>query len=369
MTQPPPYSRLESKAYRQILLENTPMIDVRAVCEFEKGSIPGAANLPLMIDAEREAIGIAYKNEGQAAALALGHSLVCGTIKEKRVTAWVDFAKKHPQGYLFCMRGGLRSKISQGWMVEAGSPYPLISGGYKALRRFLIEELDRLVVAHDFIVIAGRTGVGKTDFLGAVKGTLDLEGLANHRGSSFGRRLDDQPTQINFENTLAVDLMQLDLSATGAIFIEDEGHRIGGLVIPARLADKMAEAPTVLIEEPQEARIDIIHRDYVSGLLADYEKTYGEGGFDHFSEFLTAGLSRIQKRLGGVRYQAIDSLLQEALATQQKTGDSDAHRAWIKRLLDDYYDPMYEYQLANKQREVLFTGSRADAIKWAQTVR
>ena len=370
MTKPVPKPsciREDTKDYRRLFLENTPFFDVRAPVEFNKGSVPGAVNLPLMTDSEREAVGIAYKNEGQEAAVVLGNTLVQGVTKTDRVSLWAEFAVKNPFGYLFCMRGGMRSQISQRWMAEAGSPYPLVTGGYKALRRFLIEETDRLVAATSFIVVAGRTGTGKTDFLGAVTNMIDLEGLACHRGSSFGRRLAGQPSQINFENMLAVSLMKVTDGYGGPVFIEDESRRIGGLEIPPVLSQKMADAPTILIEEPIEERIEIIHRDYVAGMRAEYKAAFGKnGGFEH-GAFLLAALARIKKRLGGMRHQAIEALMQQALDTQCETGSDDGHRTWIRRLLADYYDPMYEYQLASHSRTILFSGSRAEAINWASS--
>lgn len=347
-------------------MEDTPLIDVRAPIEFQKGSVPGAINLPLMTDNEREAVGVAFKNEGQDAAVALGHTLVHGAIKADRISLWAEFAAHNPQGYLFCMRGGMRSQISQRWMREAGSPYPLVTGGYKALRRFLIEELDRLIAQTDFIVVAGRTGTGKTDFLGAVPHSLDLEGLANHRGSSFGRRIGDQPSQINFENETAVGLMKLTHQFDGAIFIEDESRRIGGLELPIELVSKMNTAPMVLIEEPLEARVDIIHRDYVIGMRAEYDAVYGPDGAAEHATFLLNALARIKKRLGGARHQELEGLMRQAFEKQREDGLDGSHRDWIERLLTDYYDPMYEYQLANHSREILFSGRRNAVVDWAR---
>jgi len=358
--------RKDTSDYRRIFLEDVPLFDVRAPIEFGHGSMPGAVNLPLMMNDEREAVGITYKNEGQDAAIEKGYALVQGAVKAARIAKWAAFVDAHPEGYLLCMRGGLRSQISQRWMDEAGKPYPLVSGGYKALRRFLIEECERLVAKRDFIVVAGRTGAGKTDFLGLIENSIDLEGLANHRGSSFGRRLGDQPTQINFENALSVRLMKLDDRAEGPLFLEDESRRIGGLEIPLMLADKMAEAPALLVEEPLDARIDIIQRDYVTLLNKEYRESLGDEGFSEYSAFLVAALARIKKRLGGARYVEIAGLMQQALAYQKATGSEAAHRDWIKHLLVDYYDPMYEYQLKNKPRKILFSGSRADAVAWGK---
>lgn len=359
-------SRPDTADYRQLFLQNIPLLDVRAPVEFAAGSFPSAVNVPLMTNSEREQVGIAYKNEGQAAAIALGHSLVYGSTKVERVEAWRSFAEANPNGYLYCFRGGLRSQIAQDWLQEAGVNYPRVTGGYKALRRFLIDETERLLKSHDFIIVAGRTGTGKTLLLHDLEQSIDLEGLANHRGSSFGRRPDDQPSQINFENSLAVSLMWACSNSGGPLFIEDESARIGQLALPLAMVSEMPKWPMVMIEEPLEARIDVIHRDYVTGLLAEFVDVEGEQAFKLFADFLTSALYRVRKRLGGVKYNEINQLLQIAIEAHEKCGDTDLHRAWIKALLTDYYDPMYDYQLSKKDQPVLFRGSRADVLKWCQ---
>ena len=358
--------RTDLSDFSKVFLDDTPLFDVRAPIEFAKGSVPGAINLPLMTDQERESVGITYKEKGQDAAIECGHALVKGEEKASRVAEWKAFAETHPNGYLFCMRGGLRSQISQAWLQEAGVAYPLVRGGYKAMRRFLIEETERLVAKANLIIVAGRTGIGKTDFLGAVSNALDLEGLANHRGSSFGRRLGDQPTLINFENSLAVTLMKLSHTHCSPLFVEDESRRIGALEIPAPLSTKMADAPAIMIEEPLKARIDVIHRDYVSELRAEFQAVYLEEAEKAYGTFLLSALQRIKKRLGGARYKEIEALMRDALINHEKTGDDSKHKVWIERLLVEYYDPMYKYQLERRTRNILFTGSRVDAIAWSK---
>jgi len=358
------HPRPDTIDYKQIFLRDTPLIDVRAPAEYAKGAFPTAVNLPLMDDAERKAVGITYKEAGQQAAIESGHALVRGKAKAARVEAWRKHADQHPEGYLYCMRGGLRSRISQQWMDEAGTAYPLVKGGYKALRRYLIEATEQLVKAQAFIVVAGRTGVGKTLLLKHMNKSVDLEGMANHRGSSFGRRLGDQPTQINFENQLAIRLLKITDGYVGPIFIEDESRRIGCLELPQALAVKMASSPAVMIDEPMESRIEAILQDYVTDLLPTYQKAFREDGFRAFGEFLLEALHRIRKRLGGERYDQIEALMRAALQHQEKTGGESLHRDWILALLKNYYDPMYDYQLANHSRNIVFRGSRAEVLAW-----
>ena len=129
--------------YQQLFLSDTPLLDVRAPVEFLQGAFPRAINFPLINDEERHAIGIRYKQLGQDKAIELGHELVTGDTKEARISLWADFTHQHPQGALYCFRGGMRSKITQQWIFEkTGVVYPRIKGGYKALRRYLIDELN-----------------------------------------------------------------------------------------------------------------------------------------------------------------------------------------------------------------------------------
>src|SRR5476651_576549 len=140
-----------------------PMMDVRAPVEFDKGAFPGVINLPLMNDLEREKVGTCYKQQGQQAAIELGHRLVSGSIKEQRIQAWADFARARPDGLLYCFRGGLRSQLTQQWLkTEAGIDYPRVINGYKAMRTYLIEVTDNAVAECDLVLVGGLTGSGKT---------------------------------------------------------------------------------------------------------------------------------------------------------------------------------------------------------------
>ncbi|MDT9646710.1 tRNA 2-selenouridine(34) synthase MnmH, partial [Pseudomonas sp. JV245A] len=185
---------LDCTDYREIFLNDRPMMDTRAPIEFTKGAFPGVLNLPLMTDQERQRVGTCYKQQGQQAAIVLGHQLVSGAIKEQRIQAWADFARAHPDGLLYCFRGGLRSQIVQQWLKdEAGIAYPRVGGGYKAMRTFLLDTTEQALQQCDFVLLGGMTGTGKTQVLGQLDNALDLEGHANHRGSSFGRRATGQP--------------------------------------------------------------------------------------------------------------------------------------------------------------------------------
>ncbi|EOC0245078.1 rhodanese-like domain-containing protein, partial [Cronobacter sakazakii] len=127
-----------------LITRGVTLIDVRAPVEFAQGAMPGAINLPLMNNDERAAVGTCYKQHGQQAALALGHRLVCGEVREARLNTWRLACERHPEGFLCCARGGMRSHIVQQWLRERGIDYPLVEGGYKRLRQAAMDATDRL---------------------------------------------------------------------------------------------------------------------------------------------------------------------------------------------------------------------------------
>ncbi|WP_075186148.1 tRNA 2-selenouridine(34) synthase MnmH [Teredinibacter haidensis] len=348
--------------YKHIFLSDAPMMDTRAPVEFARGSFPLTQNLPLMTDDERAQVGTCYKQKGQDAAIELGHSLVRGSIKEARVNAWLAFAKQNPQGYLFCFRGGLRSQICQRWLAEAGCDYPRVEGGYKAMRRFLIQTQEQTLNTKKLVILGGNTGSAKTELLDQVAHSLDLEGMANHRGSAFGKRIGGQPPQISFENTLAVGFLKHNHHFPNAnIVLEDESRLIGRLCLPPELLEAMKKSPLVLVETTLEERVSHSFENYILRNLQESLTTFGEqDGFDYFATELLQSLSNIRRRLGGERFTQLNTQMENALA-QHKNGDSSGHIGWIETLLRDYYDPMYSYQIQQKTERVIFRG-RPEAV-------
>lgn len=348
--------------YRQLLLSNCPLIDVRAPVEFSKGAFPHSVNLPLMNDEERHQVGICYKQHGQDAAIALGAKLVTPQEQVARVRAWAAYLKVSPQARLYCFRGGLRSRISQQWLADAGLDIPVVSGGYKAMRTYLINELDRLCSELSFGIIGGRTGNGKTLLLGRLSATVDLEKLANHRGSSFGAMPYGQPSNIDYENALTVELMRLEARAQQLVFLEDEARLIGRVCNPERLRKVMTSSPIYILECAMAQRVDNCFSDYVTDLLQRYMQQFGEReGFETYAAHHRHSLERIQKRFGAENYKQALALLDTALLAHQEHNDTDAYRAFIEMLLCDYYDPMYDYQIAQKSERIVFRGT-ADQI-------
>jgi len=357
--------------FASLLRNQTPLIDTRAPVEFAKGSLPTAVNLPLMDDAQREAVGRCYKDRGPQAAIDLGHQLVAGEVRDARLSAWQAFVQANPDGALFCFRGGLRSELVQQWLQELGVDYPRVRGGYKALRRWLIDNSDSIFGRKPFVVVAGKTGCAKTRIINegnagkALPGSIDLEGLANHRGSSFGRRDGGQPTQLNFEIAVDIALFSADEGPWQTIIAEDESRLIGRCALPPKLKECLSQSPLVVVETSLEARVEHSFENYILANLADLEARLGRGdaAFELFATGLHDALDRIRKRLGGARHTALSREL-EAAITSHRGGDSSGHRHWIEGLLRDYYDPMYNYQLEGREERVLFRGSPSEVSEF-----
>lgn len=350
----------------RLLLQGTPLLDVRAPVEFAKGAFPTATNIPLLNDDERHRIGICYSRNGQDAAIELGHELVSGEVRAGRMQQWQQWCEANPDGVIYCFRGGLRSRTVQQWLAEAGIERPLVRGGYKAMRRFLLESFQQQLSRQPLIILAGRTGTGKTRVIEMLDNAVDLEGLAHHRGSAFGRRPGGQPAQIDFENRLALEMLH-QADNTRAVVMEDESRLIGRCYLPVPLQDAMRKAPRVMIDEPLEARVEVTLDDYVVAPLAEFERFYGAGqAFEELAASLLDSIDRIRKRLGGARHQALRSELEQALDQQRSTGSTDGHRHWITVLLRDYYDPMYDYMMSKRDGEIRFTGSREAVADWLQ---
>lgn len=358
--------RPNSAHYRDIFLNDLPLMDVRAPVEYTKGAFPHTLNLPLMNDIERQKVGTCYKQHGQDAAIELGHQLVRGALKAERIEAWAAFARANPDGYLYCFRGGLRSQITQQWLKsEAGIDYPRVIGGYKALRNFLIDTTEAAVAECDFVIVGGLTGTGKTEVLAQLDNAVDLEGHANHRGSSFGKHATGQPVQIDFENLLAIDLLKKRAAGMQQFVLEDESRLIGTCALPLPLHQGMQEYPLVWLEDSVAGRVERILGDYVIDLSAEFVALHGaEQGMLAFAERLQQSLKNILKRLGGERYQRLAAIMDEALAEQQRSGKVDLHRGWIEGLLGEYYDPMYAYQRESKAARIEFSGDQQAVVEY-----
>lgn len=347
----------------QRLLKGCCLLDLRAEKEFARGTLPGASNQPILNDEERRQVGLCYQTRGQAAAIELGHQLVQGEIKLERINGWQKLAKAQPDSALFCWRGGLRSKLASQWLEAAGHPLPRIAGGYKAVRQALLAVLNQKPATLSLLLLGGRTGVGKTELLAETHGHLDLEAMAGHRGSAFGGYLAPQPTPINFEHDVALALLRQP--ADNRLVLEDEGRIIGRLAVPEQLRSEMQQAGLVVLEASLEHRVQAILQEYIVDGQCLYRTEYGQDAGDQkFQCWLRDALSRIQKRLGGLRYHELHLSMESAFKDQALTGEPDAHAVWISNLLRYYYDPMYDYQLREKSQRILFRGDRQAVLEY-----
>lgn len=359
--------REDTTDYRHLFIHDIPLMDVRAPVEFTKGAFPNTVNIPLLDDAQRHAVGTRYKEQGQDAAIALGWQLATPEIQVSRVAAWQQHIANHPSGYLYCFRGGLRSRTSQQLLKKAGIDYPLIKGGYKAMRRFLLNELEHNSASLRFLCIGGRTCSGKTRAISGLATALDLEKRANHRGSAFGRQLQGQPSQIDFENQLSIDLIKLQHHGASIVYAEDESKLIGRLSMPKCLLESIRHSPMAVIETPLEERIELSIEDYVRQAIPQYKAVFGEeNGLLQYRQDVFSNLQRIQKRLGQTHYHALYALFETAFASYPASQNVELFSPAIHLMLTEYYDPMYDYQYRLRQPSVCFRGNLSEFIAWTQ---
>ena len=279
------------------------LIDVRSPSEFAHAHIPGAHNLPLFSDEERDRVGLSYKTEGKQRAFILGLTCIA-----PRLASFVERVCHNPSVELYCWRGGLRSQ-SLGWLFQqAGISTTVRAGGYKRYRREVLLQLQQ---RYSLRLISGLTGSGKTELLQSKEQFIDLEQLANHRGSVFGA-LGPQPSNEQFENLIAHALSNMIPEKT--IWVEDESRMIGRCKIPDALFNQMIHAPREELFCSRAERIQRLLNDYGNVPLAQ----------------LDAGIRELEKRLGSLRMQQVLTLLHQ-----------DQRAASIDLLLT-YYDQAYE---------------------------
>ena len=303
--------------------ETLPVVDVRSPGEFAQGHIPGAVNIPLFSNDERAQVGTTYKQVSQEEALLLGLELVgpkmADFVRESKVLAPGKEILVH------CWRGGMRSG-SFGWLLEtAGMKVSTLVGGYKAFRNEVLTGFEK---PQHILVLGGKTGSGKTEILHKLRElgeqVIDLEGLAHHKGSSYGAigQL-PQPSSEHFENEIYAQWRKLHPARR--VWIEDESHTVGRCLIPDALWTQMRNAPLVVVNMDKRIRIERLVREYACfDLNLLYEAT-----------------DRIQKRLGGQHHKAaIAALDQKDFAT-------------VADITLTYYDKAYQHGIGS--RRVLYT--------------
>ena len=238
----------------------------------------------------------------------------------------------------------MRSEIAVKWLNDCGVKVNRLKGGYKNFRNWVISQhLDIENYIKDWIIIGGLTGSGKTDFLRSFKESIDLEQIANHRGSAFGVRDGGQPTQSNFENILTLDYLNHKYEK---LILEDESRTIGRAGLPGFWYQKMQSSKLVILEVDDDKRAENIYYEYV------YDELNNGVNEDNLLEKYLGSLNNIKRRLGNVVYNNIKDLMKSAFHQNEK----EIHKEWILRLLTSYYDKMYSYKLDMRKDFIVHKG-------------
>ncbi|MDD4586961.1 MAG: tRNA 2-selenouridine(34) synthase MnmH [Heliobacteriaceae bacterium] len=302
-----------------------PLIDVRSEGEYRDATIPGAFNVPVLADEERKLVGTTYRQKGPEQARWLGLEIIgpklpniCGIIRQ-------DIAKG--PAVLFCWRGGMRSKTMATILVLMGLEVYYLEGGYKAFRRFVNAYWDQVAHKKPLVMLHGNTGVGKTDILAGLNhlgvGVIDLEALAENRGSVFGGiGYGPGPSQQLFEARLVMALE--NYRSKPYMVVECESRRIGRNVLPVSFFQWMQAGPHIHVYADTRTRVD---------RLVNVYSTQGNAAE------LLAALQRLQIRLGKEKTKA--------LSHQICMGN---YAAVAVTLLSQYYDPLYRYPNGPSQK-------------------
>ena len=241
------------------------LIDARSPAEFALDHLPGAINLPVLDDEQRRIVGTLYKQSGAFEARRIGGAWVARNIA-RHIEAVMQDRPARWRPLVYCWRGGQRSGAFALWLRQIGWAAAQLQGGYKAYRRWVVEQLDTLPPALHWRVIAGPTGSGKTRLLQALAArgaqVLDLEALARHRGSILGAWPDGQPqpSQKAFDTALVHALRRFDPALP--VWVEAESRKIGNLQLPEAMSAALRRAPRVLIQVPFAARLALVLQDY-----------------------------------------------------------------------------------------------------------
>jgi tRNA 2-selenouridine synthase len=301
-------------------LVHIPLIDVRSPGEFAKGHVPNATNLELFTDEERAVVGTAYKQESKERAIEIGFEYVKPKLNDF-ITKSIAIAS-NKEVAIHCWRGGMRSNAFADHLIENGfEKVYVIEKGYKAFRNYVLQSFEHPI---NLKVLGGYTGTGKTEILHSLKNkgqqVIDLERLANHRGSAFGGiDLPPQPTTEQFENNLFSVVQSLNRSLP--VWVEDESRLIGQVAIPTAFYTKMIEMPVYFLDVPLEERTQHLVSTYAS---LSHDK-------------LVAAISRITKRLG----------YDNAKFAQEELEKRNYHKVVEITLL--YYDKYYLKGLQKRQ--------------------
>ncbi|ARV61189.1 tRNA 2-selenouridine(34) synthase MnmH [Nostocales cyanobacterium HT-58-2] len=296
----PPFPTYTKQPWTETYSE---IIDVRSPSEFVEDHIPGAINLPVLNDAERAEVGTIYKQVCPFAARKIGAALVSKNISQHLTQHFADKEKNyHP--LIYCWRGGQRSNSMALVLTQIGWRVTLLEGGYKTYRAYVREQLQYLSEKFTYQILCGLTGSGKTHILHQMHKqgaqVLDLEALANHRGSLLGEEWEGtpspQPSQKYFESLL---LQQMQcLNPAEIVWIESESNKIGQVYLPPSLWEKMKQTSCVEIQLPIAARVQYLlqeyshlttHPDILKAKLEKLKSRYGKEKLNEWYQLIDAG--------------------------------------------------------------------------------
>jgi len=243
-----------------VLKKSYPVLDVRSPVEYFKGHVPESINIPLFSNEERAHIGTVYKEKGSIDAVLLGESYA-----DPKISEYLDSVSSvfdQSPIIVICFRGGMRSRRFAELLDNNGFDVYRLIGGYKSYKHFIQNFFSNL---SSLIVIGGMTGTGKTEILHELKNKgeqiIDLEYLANHRGSAFGSIKElMQPSTEQFENNLFKVLSEIDIKKR--IWVEDESRNIGRVFLPEKFYEQLREAPLIILELDKKFRAMRLSRDY-----------------------------------------------------------------------------------------------------------
>jgi tRNA 2-selenouridine synthase len=293
------------------------IIDVRSESEFALDHLPGAMNYPVLNDRERAEIGTQYKQESVFAARCRGAALVARNIALHLEQSFASQPRDW-KPLVYCWRGGQRSASMTHVMKRIGWQAWQLDGGYREFRRFVVQALAELPSRFEFRVICGTTGSGKSRLLRELRSAggqvLDLEELANHRGSVLGGFQDPQPTQKRFETSLWWHLRGFDIAHP--VFVESESRKVGDLRVPDGLIERMRASSCLQLELPREERVRLLREEYRH---LEQDRT-----------LLFRQLDCLVPLHGAAKVQAWKQL-----------AEGDEWPELVERLLGEHYDPGY----------------------------
>ncbi len=308
-------------------LKDPLLVDVRSPCESAAESIPGAINVPLLNDDERAQVGTTYVQVGEMVARRMALKLISPKIPS--IVDRILTARRSGQAVVVhCWRGGLRSEAVASFLAIIGIDCWRLTGGYKSWRRYVLDQLSEVNYSFTPVVLQGLTGVGKTEILNELAKlnvpTIDLEDIANHRGSAFGGiGLNGQPTQKNFEAAL---WMKLRHTSSGPLVLEAESRKIGKLALPDLLVNNIAKGRQILVVGSLDTRASRIACEY-STKYADSPEVLQEAlrsSRQSQSKYRQKSYRRTQKSgsdrsARGSRQTTADSVLRSALSKQNRS--------------------------------------------------